>query len=146
MQNTKYMKYKIPNWLKIFSPVCDEGPGICAHLMTMISILLIMATLPFSLLMAVKVVQVNHHHHHNHHRYHHPETFITILVFSIVICNMSSTSQFLWQIMNRVYDKHRTLDRHNGNVQHNKWLAKFFVGNISSRRDIFGIFLDNTQQ
>merc|ERR1719220_169915 len=39
------------------SKVCDEGPGICAHLMTMISILLIMATLPFSLLMTVKVVQ-----------------------------------------------------------------------------------------
>jgi len=39
------------------SKVCEEGPGVCAHLMPMISVLLIMATLPFSLLITAKVVQ-----------------------------------------------------------------------------------------
>ena len=38
--------------------VCDEAPGICAHLLTLFSLLLIIVTLPFSLLMVVKVVQV----------------------------------------------------------------------------------------
>jgi len=37
--------------------VCEEGPGICAHLLTIISLLLIAATLPFSLCFVVKVVQ-----------------------------------------------------------------------------------------
>ena len=36
---------------------CEEGPGICSHLLTLASVLIIMATLPLSLLMAVKVVQ-----------------------------------------------------------------------------------------
>merc|ERR1719513_70107 len=36
---------------------CDEGPGICSHLLTLFSILLIMATMPLSLLWTVKVVQ-----------------------------------------------------------------------------------------
>ena len=69
-QTTK--KENITRWLQQWSTwpsssVCDEGPGICAHLMTMISILLIMATLPFSLLMAVKVVQVSDDHDHDDH-------------------------------------------------------------------------------
>jgi hypothetical protein len=38
--------------------VCEEAPGICAHLLTLFSILIIVVTLPFSLLMVVKVVQV----------------------------------------------------------------------------------------
>merc|ERR1719320_1958841 len=37
--------------------VCEEGPGICSHLLTLFSILLIMATMPLSLLWTVKVVQ-----------------------------------------------------------------------------------------
>jgi len=37
--------------------VCEEGPGICAILMTVCSVLIIMATLPLSLLFTVKVVQ-----------------------------------------------------------------------------------------
>ena len=37
---------------------CDEGPGICSILLTLFSILLIMATMPLSLLYTVKVVQV----------------------------------------------------------------------------------------
>jgi len=36
---------------------CDEGPGIFAQLLTICSIILILATLPFSLLFVVKVVQ-----------------------------------------------------------------------------------------
>ena len=36
---------------------CDEGPGVCSHLMTFISFLLIIATLPLSLLYTIKVVQ-----------------------------------------------------------------------------------------
>ena len=39
--------------------VCDESPGICSYLLTFCSTLLIAATLPFSLLYTVKVVQVN---------------------------------------------------------------------------------------
>ena len=39
--------------------VCDESPGICSYLLTFCSILMIAATLPFSLLYTVKVVQVN---------------------------------------------------------------------------------------
>ena len=49
-------------YIYIFIPppmsVCDEGPGICAHMLTLVSMLLIMATLPLSLIMAIKVVQV----------------------------------------------------------------------------------------
>merc|ERR1712218_513289 len=37
--------------------VCEEAPGICAHLLTLFSLLIILVTLPFSLLMVVKVVQ-----------------------------------------------------------------------------------------
>ena len=36
---------------------CSEGPGLCAHLLTMISVLLILVTLPLSLMFVVKVVQ-----------------------------------------------------------------------------------------
>jgi len=36
---------------------CDEGPGLCAHLITFLSILLVFVTIPFSLCFAVKVVQ-----------------------------------------------------------------------------------------
>ena len=38
--------------------VCEEAPGICSHLLTLFSLVLIIITLPFSLLMVVKVVQV----------------------------------------------------------------------------------------
>ena len=40
------------------SSACEEGQGVCAHLMVIGSILLIFVTLPFSLMFVVKVVQV----------------------------------------------------------------------------------------
>merc|ERR1719322_1365673 len=36
---------------------CEEGPGICSHLLSVISLFLIAASLPFSLLFVIKVVQ-----------------------------------------------------------------------------------------
>ena len=47
-----------PNW-KIHDccSVCEEGAGVCATLMTIISLLIILASLPFSLFFVVKVVQ-----------------------------------------------------------------------------------------
>ena len=36
---------------------CEEGQGICAHLLVIFSLLLIFATLPLSLCFVVKVVQ-----------------------------------------------------------------------------------------
>ena len=44
---------------------CEEGPGICSVILTLFSVILVIATLPFSLLFVVKVVQVrlvNYHH------------------------------------------------------------------------------------
>ena len=40
---------------------CNEGPGLCSHLLTICSVLLILVTLPLSLLYTVKVVQVGKH-------------------------------------------------------------------------------------
>ena len=40
-------------------PACDEGPGMFAHFLTAISLLLVAALLPFSLVFVVKVVQVH---------------------------------------------------------------------------------------
>merc|ERR1712218_508374 len=37
--------------------VCEEAPGICAHLLTLFSLLLIIVSLPVSLLVVIKVVQ-----------------------------------------------------------------------------------------
>ena len=45
----------------MFSPnihLCDEGPGICSVILTLVSVILVIATLPFSLMLVVKVVQV----------------------------------------------------------------------------------------
>ena len=44
---------------KIPPPVrdCSEGPGLCAHLITFTSVILILAFLPLSLFFVVKVVQ-----------------------------------------------------------------------------------------
>jgi len=39
------------------SIACEEGPGICATLLTIVSLFLIVITLPFSLFFVVKVVQ-----------------------------------------------------------------------------------------
>ena len=44
--------------LTFFSSVCEEGPGICSLLLTIGSLLLIFASLPLSLYVVVKVVQV----------------------------------------------------------------------------------------
>jgi len=37
---------------------CEEGPGVVAHLLTIASLLMIAASLPLSLFLVVKVVQV----------------------------------------------------------------------------------------
>merc|ERR1719216_744651 len=39
------------------SRACEEGPGLCTHLITIASVLIILGTLPLSLLFTVKVVQ-----------------------------------------------------------------------------------------
>ena len=36
---------------------CEEGPGVCSLLLTVVSFIMIVATLPFSLLYTIKVVQ-----------------------------------------------------------------------------------------
>ena len=40
--------------------VCDESPGLVSYFLTICSLLLVLVTLPFSLLYTVKVVQVIH--------------------------------------------------------------------------------------
>ena len=40
---------------------CDEGPGVCSVILTLVSVILVFVTLPFSLLFVVKVVQVGKH-------------------------------------------------------------------------------------
>ena len=42
---------------KIIS-ACEEGPGICAMMLTMFSLLLVIISMPLSLFCVVKVVQV----------------------------------------------------------------------------------------
>ena len=39
-------------------PACEEGPGICAMMLTIVSLVLIVVSLPLSLFCVVKVVQV----------------------------------------------------------------------------------------
>lgn len=41
-----------------YEAACEEGPGVFAHVLTFFSIILIIITLPVSLLWVVKVVQV----------------------------------------------------------------------------------------
>ena len=41
-----------------YDAACEEGPGIFSHLLTLCSMVLIIATLPASLFFVVKVVQV----------------------------------------------------------------------------------------
>lgn len=54
--------WTLPYWTLniaiLLEPVCEEGPGICSHLLTLISLLIILITLPFSLCCVVQVVQV----------------------------------------------------------------------------------------
>ena len=40
---------------------CEEGAGLCAMLLTVISMIMIIISLPLSLFFVVKVVQVRHH-------------------------------------------------------------------------------------
>ena len=48
-----------PRFITCFMcPACEEGQGVCAYFMVLISVLLIFVTMPFSLLLVVKVVQV----------------------------------------------------------------------------------------
>ena len=46
-----------------YEAACEEGPGLFAHVLTLFSLLLILATLPLSLLWVVKVVQVRYEAH-----------------------------------------------------------------------------------
>jgi hypothetical protein len=39
--------------------VCEEGPGICAHLITVAALFMVVTTLPLSLFFVIKVVQVH---------------------------------------------------------------------------------------
>ena len=39
--------------------VCEESPGVVSYILTIFSLLLVLVTLPFSLLYTVKVVQVS---------------------------------------------------------------------------------------
>ena len=55
----------IPSTSEQYCPACEEGPGLFSHLLTIASVLMIIATLPLSLLMTVKVVQVGHQQHHD---------------------------------------------------------------------------------
>ena len=55
---------------------CEEGPGICALLLTVVSLLLILLALPLSLVCVVKVVQVDY-----------------LIFFSILICFLSSAEE-----------------------------------------------------
>ena len=48
---------EVPSQKKNGNLDCSEGPGLCAHLLTLISILLILVSLPLSLMFVVKVVQ-----------------------------------------------------------------------------------------
>jgi hypothetical protein len=41
-------------------PACEEGPGICAHLITVAALFMVVTTLPFSLCFVIKVVQVKY--------------------------------------------------------------------------------------
>ena len=43
---------------KLKCKACEEGPGVVAHLLTIASLLMVAASLPLSLFMVVKVVQV----------------------------------------------------------------------------------------
>ena len=43
--------------MKLSYAACEEGPGICSYLMTLCSVMMILATLPLSLIFTVKVVQ-----------------------------------------------------------------------------------------
>ena len=52
-------KVSIINYLGQYDAACEEGPGLFAHLLTFLSLILILITLPFSLMWVVKVVQVN---------------------------------------------------------------------------------------
>ena len=41
-----------------YEAACEEGPGVFAHVLTFLSMILILMTLPVSLVWVVKVVQV----------------------------------------------------------------------------------------
>ena len=45
-------------YFSILPPECEEGPGVCALLMTAVSLFIILLSLPVSLIFVVKVVQV----------------------------------------------------------------------------------------
>ena len=58
------MDFVLSRWswgiiVKIIIPACDEGPGLCAFLITLLSCLLIIVSLPLSLCCVIKVVQVS---------------------------------------------------------------------------------------
>ena len=52
-------KYVIHTTQDIISDACDEAPSICAQLLIICSVILVVVTLPFSLCLVIKVVQVS---------------------------------------------------------------------------------------
>ena len=51
--------WNVNRWLRATCPDCEETPGVCSLLLTLGSVLIVLATLPFSLLYTIKVVQVH---------------------------------------------------------------------------------------
>ena len=43
--------------LSLLLAACEEGPGLCSFLLTIASVLIILGTMPLSLLFTIKVVQ-----------------------------------------------------------------------------------------
>ena len=39
----------------VSAAACEEGPGLCSCLLTLVSLLMVLATLPLSLLFTIKV-------------------------------------------------------------------------------------------
>ena len=56
------------SWWRWICWECDETPGICSLLLTLGSLLIVLATLPFSLLYTIKVVQVSKDFSSKHYR------------------------------------------------------------------------------
>ena len=72
---------------KNISDGCEEGPGVCALVLTIVSLVLILASLPLSLFCVVKVVQVTKILHLN--------TFITQYLKRNIYNSVSYITEYL---------------------------------------------------
>jgi len=57
MPSTELLRKEKSKGSEAVAKACEEGPGLFSHLLTIASFVMVIATLPLSLLMAVKVVQ-----------------------------------------------------------------------------------------